>query len=227
MKRTAILLSLLLAACSPSIDGAAKADLDKRLATMERAGQTVPAPERAEPMPLAVGQWTTIKQVDDKGNPALVTYKLVGAEADAFWLEVDNDTYYGRTSSRMLVSFGNRQDPSTIDIRALITRDKNGNVTQMPSSMLGMIKSSYQPILDSLVIRWNALPQEDAAVTAGSFAGCYKGVSTVALGGRSISSDVWWHPAVPINGMVRAVAHNPASTTELVRFGTTGATSSF
>jgi hypothetical protein len=93
--------------------------------------------------------------------------------------------------------------------------------------MLGIMKSAYQPVLDSLVIRWNALPQEDAAVTAGTFTASYKGVSTVALGGRSITSDVWWHPAVPINGMVRAVSRDPATTSELVRFGTTGAKSSF
>lgn len=224
---SSLVVAVLVAACTPSIDGAAKADLDRRLAAMQPAGRQVEAPAAPAPMPLEVGQWLVIKQVDAEGRPSLSTYKIVGAEGDAWWLEVDSETYFGRSGVRMLVALGDRQDPAAFELRRVFTRDNGGTVTEMPPPMLGMMRSTYQPILDSMVIRWDALPQEDAAVIAGAFAGCYRGVSSVAVAGRTIASDVWWHPAVPINGVVRAVGHDPATTTELVDFGTTGATSSF
>jgi hypothetical protein len=64
-------------------------------------------------------------------------------------------------------------------------------------------------------------------VIAGKFAGCYYGRSTVAVAGRSSTSDVWWHPGVPINGMVKTVGVGDPTATELVDFGFAGATSSF
>jgi hypothetical protein len=225
---TLLLSALVLAACAPSIDGAAKADLDRRLAAMAPADRDVPAPTAAEPMPLAVGQWIQLHQIDDKGQPSLSTYKITGAEADALWLEVEQDTYYGKSAIRMLVAFGDRTDPTAFDVRRVITRDKNGNTNEMPSGMLGLTKSVYEPILETLTIRWEGMPQEDAQVTAGRFAGCYHGRSTVAVAGHSTSSDVWWHPEVPINGVVKTVGvSDPGTSSQLVDFGTTGATSTF
>ena len=43
----------------------------------------------------------------------------------------------------------------------------------------------------------------------------------------SSTSDVWWHPEVPINGLVKAVGVGEPTTTELVDFGHEGARSVF
>ena len=63
----------LFAACSPSIDAAAKADVDHRVATLSPAGQNVDKPSNATPMPMAVGQWLTYKVLSDKGEPSFLT----------------------------------------------------------------------------------------------------------------------------------------------------------
>lgn len=225
-----LLLSALLAlaaACAPSINQAAKADVDARIAAMAPSGRAFEAPAAAAPMPLEVGQWVTIKVVDKDGRPSITTYKIVGEDGDAFWIETQTDSYFGSQAMRMLVALGDRTDPGAIDVRALWTRDANGNVQEMPPPIMAMMKGSFEPILRQMILRWDALPQEDAAAIAGRFAGCFRGQSTVAVAGYSTTSEVWWHPAVPVISVVKAVGVSEPSTTELVDFGYDGATSSF
>ena len=110
-------------ACGPSIDPAAKADIDRRVATLQPSSSAVSAPAGVfAPMPLAVGQWTQYKMINDKNEPSFLTYKVVGQDGDAVWLEVVNDSYQGETIQKMLVAFGNRMDPSQVQIRAISPR---------------------------------------------------------------------------------------------------------
>jgi len=211
----------------PSINAAAKADVDRRLGALQPNPRSVPPPTVAEPMPLAVGQWASFKQTDSDGKPSIVTYKIVGMQDGAYFYEMSMDTYYGHSAMRMLVAVGDRRDPKTVDIRAVTTKDYQGRVQEMPPSMLGMLKSSYGSMIDQLTITWDQLPQEDAQVTGGRFAGCYKTRSTVEFMGQSSTSDAWFHPAVPVNGMVKSVGVDRPMTMELIDFGVEGATSEF
>ena len=88
--------ALVATACGPSIDPAAKADIDRRVATLAPGAQTFPAPAVFAPRPMAVGQWTMHKMLDDKGQPSFMTYKIVGEEAGAFWIEVVREDYFGK-----------------------------------------------------------------------------------------------------------------------------------
>jgi len=133
------LLSLLVAACGPSIDPAARADIDRRVAALQIGANTVPRPTSFEPMPLAPGQWTQYKMIDDKGHPSFLTQKIVGEEAGAHWIETLHESYTGRTSQRMLVAFGNRMDPGQVQIRAVKMKDSSGKVTEMPPEVIGML----------------------------------------------------------------------------------------
>jgi hypothetical protein len=217
----------LFAACAPSINQAARADVDRRIAAMQPQDRRVDMPTTPEPQPLAVGQWITIRQIDKEQRPSLSTFKVVGVEGDAYWLEVENDTYFGSTATKILVALGDRTDPSSFDIRLAFTRDSNGTVSELPPPMIEMMRGTFRPILDSLVIRWTELPQQDATVVAGTFAGCYHGRSTVAVAGHSSTSEVWWHPQVPINGLVKTVGVGEPTSSELVDFGYEGARSVF
>jgi hypothetical protein len=221
-----VALSALVSACGPSIDAAAKADLDQRVAALGNRGQNFPAPASAAPMPFAVGHWVTYKFVDDKGQPSLMTMKLVGQEGPDFWYEMVNESYYGKTGIRMLVDFGDRQRPESITIKAAKLRDAKGQIIEYPPAMIGMMNSTLRGQLGPIVINWNGLPQEDVSVIAGKFTGAYKGRSEVTFAGFKSSSVVWGHSAVPLSGMVRSQGDNN-STGELVDFGTSGARSDF
>jgi len=216
-----------LAGCGPSIDPAAKADIDGRIAALRAGPNAFPSPTGFEPMPFAAGQWTQYKMTDDKGQPSFFTQKIVGSDAGAFWIETLHEAYTGKTAQRMLVAFGNRTDPSSADIRAVQIKDHKGQVTEMPMGMMPLLQSTYRGALASLVIRWQGLPQETQSVPAGRFDGCYKARTEAQWGPYKTVSDSWPHPAAPPSGTVQSVGIDKPYTMELVGFGTSGAMSEF
>jgi hypothetical protein len=213
-------------ACGPSIDVAAKADVDRRMAAMSPSGTVLPAPSSAAPMPMAVGQWATFKVMSAKGEPSFMTMKLVGQEGAAFWYELVNESYYGKTATRMLVDFGDRKNVDTITIKAAKLKDQKGQVTDYPEAMIPLMNSILRGNLGPIVVDYTGLPQEDATVPAGRFTGCYKGRSQVSFAGFSAASTAWGHTAVPLSGLVKSIG-DKNETIELVAFGTSGAQSEF
>jgi len=223
----ALLPALLLAACGPSIDPAAKADIDRRVAALSAPKQSYVAPTAFVPMPFAPGQWTRHKLVDDNGQPSFMTYKILTQEADALWVEIVTEQYTGRTLTKMLFAIPNRTDPSSIDIRAVMLKDKDGNVTNIDPMVVSMVKDTYRSALSTLAISWQGLPQEDAQVPAGSFTACFKARTDAAWGPWKSANHSWSHVAVPISGLVRSVGIDKPTTMELVDFGMSGAVSEF
>jgi hypothetical protein len=213
-------------ACGPSIDTAAKTDIDRRVAALRAPAQVYGTPTSATPMPFAVGQWVTYKFVDDKNQPSFLTLKLVGQEGAAFWYETKNESYYGNSATRMLVDFGDRRSPDSVSIKSAKLRDNKGNVTEYPEAMIGLMNSLLRGQLGPIVIDWTGLPQEDTQAAAGRFVGCYKGNSEVSFAGFKTRSVVWGHTGVPLSGMVKSQGDNNTNG-ELVAFGTSGATSDF
>jgi hypothetical protein len=212
-------------ACGPSIDPAAKADIDRRVALFAPTQNSFPAAPTFAPRPLAVGQWVQTKLVDDKGRPSLMTLKIVGADGGAFWVENVNEAYTGKTVTKMLVFFGDRSNPSTMDIRQVKMKDKDGQVNQFDGPMISLMKSMWKGTLSTLTVSWQGLPQEDMTVIAGNFAGCFKARSDASFGPFHAAATSWSHPAVPINGLVKSVGIDNPNTIELVAFGDSGATS--
>jgi hypothetical protein len=220
-----VLLSLAGVACGPSIDPAAKADIDRRVSLFAPASSSYPSMPVFAPRPLVVGQWTQLKLVDDKGQPSILTYKIVGTEGDAYWVEVVNESYLGKTVTKMLLFFGDRMNPATMEIRSVKMKDKNGQVSQFDGPMISLMKSMWQGALSTLTVTWQGLPQEDVSVLAGHFAACYKARTDAAFGPFRSAATSWSHASVPINGLVKSVGIDHPNTMELVAFGESGATS--
>jgi hypothetical protein len=224
---SASLLSL--GGCGPSINAASKADIDRQIAALQAPSNSVPAPAAGQfrPMPLAPGQWAKFKIVNDEGQPSFYTYKVLGEEAGAYWVEVAMDEYRGKTLQKMLVFFGSRTDPKELEIRAVATKDVNGNVTELPRDMMPMIQNLYKSAVASLILSWEGLPQEDASAPAGSFDGCYKTRSKAQWGPWKSEADSWSHTAVPINGLVKSRGVDKKFDMDLAAYGLTGAKSEF
>jgi hypothetical protein len=219
--------ALALSACGPSIDPAFKADIDGRMAALQGNPGVIPAPTTFEPLPLAPGQWSQYKMMDDKGQPGFLTYKVLGEEGGAYWIETLHESYYGRTAQKMLLAFGNRMDPGQIEIRGVVTLDRRGNVNPMPPTMLPMLQSMFRGAVSALVINFQGLPQESAVVPAGRFDGCFRARSEAQWGPYKSTADSWRHPAVPVSGLVRSQGVDHPFTMELVAFGMSGATPDF
>ena len=212
--------------CGPSVDPAAKADIDGRVAALRSgAGPAVPAPTGFDPMPFAVGQRVQYKMVNDSGEPSFLTQKVVGQESGAWWIESVMEGYHGKTVQKMLVVFGSRTDPAQIEIRAAKTRDARGNVNELPPSVMPMVQSLYKSVVASLVMSWQGLPQAPTAVPAGNFDGCFHTQGQVQFAGFKSTAESWSHPAVPLSGLVRSKGIDHPTTMELIAFGMSGATS--
>jgi len=220
-----LVAAMALAACGPSIDSAAKADIDQRIAAMVPSGQVFPAPATLEPKPIVVGQWTQHRMLSEKKQPSLVTYKIVGEEAGAYWIEVANESYYGKTVTKILLAMRDRSNPAMMEILAVKMKDKKGNVTELQGPMIQLLKSSYQASINMLAVTWQGLPQESASVVAGTFTGCFKAMTDASWGIWRSSATSWMHPTVPISGLVKSVGISHPTSMELVGFGDSGATS--
>jgi hypothetical protein len=123
----------------------------------------------------------------------------------------------------MLVAFGNRMDPSQVQIRAVKMKDKNGHVTEMPEFAVSAMQSTYRTAVSSFVISWQGLPQENTTVPAGRFDGTFRARTDAQWGPWHTVADSWSHPAVPLSGAVRSQGVDHPFSMELVAFGTSGA----
>jgi hypothetical protein len=220
-----VLFGLCAVACGPRIDAAAKADIDRRVAALAPSGQMFPAPSGLAPKPIVVGQWTQHKLTNEKGEVSLLTYKVVGVEGDAVWIEMANEGYYGKTVTKILLAIGDRMSPSTMEIRAVKMKDKNGKLTELQGPMIQLMRSLWQGSVNMLAVSWQGLPQENMAVIAGNFILCFKARTDASWGAWRSVSTTWMHPAVPLSGLVKSVGVDKPVTMELVGFGETGAVS--
>jgi hypothetical protein len=220
-----LVLALGVAGCGASIDPALQASIDQRVGAIHSTGQKYEAPTSAEPLPVTVGQWSRYEVTDDKGKPGFLSYSVVGEEAGAHWIEVIQETYANRIVSLMLIDLGDRRNPDTISVKRLKQKVGNHAPNETPAAMLGLLKSTWKPLVDGLIVDWRQKPQESAEVPAGQFEACYKVQATVSFGGKSWTTDVWSHPAVPINGAVKTHGVDKPNSMQLVEFGLTGAKS--
>jgi hypothetical protein len=211
-------------ACGASIDPAMQASIDGQVASLKTRGTAYPAPTTKVPMPLATGQWTKVKLVDKDGKPSIFTYKIVGQEGDAFWFEIVMDRYTGRTIIKELVSVGDRMDPSQIEIRHVILKDRGHAPIDYQQPLLSIVQGTYKKIAEAIVVRWEGLPQETETVPAGTFTDAFKADSEVSLYGYTSRAKVWSHTAVPIQGLVHSESED-GTKIDLIDFGTTGASS--
>jgi hypothetical protein len=225
--RAVAFAGLLLAGCGPAIDPAAKADIDRRFADATPGTRNFQAPLDFVPRPFVVGQWTEYKLTDANGRPGFMTMKIVGTENDAFWFESTQESYTGKTATKMLLHVGDRMNPGSVDIRAVKTRDRKGNVNEVPPEVLQFMKSTYQNAVSMLAVSWQGQPQEDATVPAGVFAGCFKAQTSASWGPWHATSVSWSHSAVPISGLVKSHGIDKPTSMELVGFGDSGAASDF
>lgn len=212
-------------ACGASLDPAAKADIDQRVAGLRAGSERVASPSAPVARPLVPGQWSTYKLVDDKGQPGFFTYKVVGQEGDATWIEMVTETYHGKTVTKMLAALGDRRDPASLDLRAIKMKDARGHVTSLDGPTLDLVKGLYRSAVNGLVVAWQGLPQEDASVLGGTFAACFKAQSSASFGPMHKESVTWSHPAVPVTGLVKSQSLAGSESMELVAYGESGAVS--
>jgi hypothetical protein len=216
-------LFLLASACGPQVDHAAEADLERHLGQITTNEQTFPPSESFSPMALVVGQWTEHRITDERGRKSLITNKLVGQEAGAYWFEVVNESAYGRDAAKLLVAMSGGREPSSMEIRALRVKKGDAQPVEVDPAAQPEVRAKYRAALDLFAMSVEGDDKDDVRVPGGHFIGCYRVETAGAWGPWPVPVEVCTHPSVPLSGVVRASPVGKTGLMELVAFGVTGA----
>ena len=182
------------------------------------------------PVSYKVGQYV-IQGMTGPDGRSISTMAIVGHEQGGWIIESRSLTPTSESTSQMLIkgleTAAKNNSIKDIDILWLKTKANGQPVHTMEGALLTMAQSFVKPALESLVITPSTLQAGGTQkVIAGTFKGTTKTRSEVSFLGHSFASNIWLHPSVPLNGLVKSVADN-GQTIELLDFGLKGATRSF
>lgn len=199
-----------LAGCC-SVDPELKALVDARARSRPLGAAIYPAGGAFEPMQLAPGQWTEHIARGHAEDPTLLRQEVVSAEDEGFWIRQTLTTYYKASTLRFLIVPKEVEGQRLWEVRRVQHVDREGRVREVKDRLEAPEFLFPQRPSESQAPGTAARPLETVTVPAGRFEGC----SLVnAEGARQ-----WFHPAVPITGLVLAVEAETAARWELVGFG--------
>jgi hypothetical protein len=225
------LVLLLLAGCATAPDPKHRAATDAML-TARRATHAEAAPRGYAARPWAEGQWVLWKLTSAKGEVSIMRQSVVRKDAKGLWLETEIQGWRSHTVQKTLVS---RQPTGLEDVADVILRSINSTGDQRPPQVYdfedgGPAATLMKGLMKGMVAGVSApsrLPdfvKEDVQGPAGSFREAARFQSKVVIFGMESLSTVWFHPAVPLHGMVKSVSKEGGSG-ELLDFGLKGAVS--
>ena len=237
--------------CAAPIAPAVKADIDHRMAALAPSAQVFEAAPEATGVPLEAGQWVQYRASDDEGRPSFVTHKVIAEESGAFWMEVVTESYAGREVVKLLVALGELRAPHRlprnskggergtaaekmahslphrhIEVHALLLKNNAGGVTNVPPFFLRVVTFMWPYGFSLSFPDWQTGVRDDISVPSGRFRGCFVVDSNDARAREASENSMsWFHPVVPLGGLVRRRSLDSAALKELVAFGTSGARS--
>lgn len=175
-------------------------------------------------IPYAVGQYVVVGNTSGEDRTITRT-ALVGKDGDAWIMETTTLSPSTETMMQMAVrgleKVQETLNPDDLDILWIKMRDDDGEVTTIDGMTLSMVKGTYSKVLSGLIVKFDAEPSTATVrVPAGTFNGCTKATARVESFFGDYESETYLHPRVPLNGIVRAVAKDGDTVTELIEFGT-------
>lgn len=114
-------------------------------------------------------------------------------------------------------------DASQIQLGWIKTLEKDGSVTKTEGQSLIVMKALMKSTYEKMIV--NVPEYADGGsvqVPAGTFAATTLVMAKTKIFGKTIESETWFHPAVPVNGMVRSRTKDDKSVSELIAFGFDG-----
>lgn len=225
-----IIASVFIASCGASVNPVLQSKIAVEFSKSSSASYPDAGLFRQAPA-LAVGQWVLVGTTTKDGERSVARTAIVGREQNGWIIETSSTTPSQESVTQMLVTGMEEviamQDLDKLDI--IWVKMKNGDepVQKLEGPALIFGKGSYRKLLANSILSLSA-PGAGGSVTvpAGTFHGTTKARSEVSVLWMTITSDGWFHPAVPIGGMVKSVDIEGSSSSELLGFGMSGATPS-
>ena len=180
------------------------------------------------PKSWAPGQYVVVGQLSN-GKRDSVTTTLVVAKVGNGWVIENVSVDKSGKESVMQMLLGNYDtamktgDASQIELVWIKTLEKDGSVTKTEGQSLvvmkALMKSSYEKMIVNLS---EYVDGGSVQVPAGTFAGTTVVTAKTKILGKTIETESWFHPAVPVNGMVKSRTKDDKSVSELISFGFNG-----
>jgi hypothetical protein len=226
-----IALAVILTACGASVNPV----LQKRVVNWfgKSSSQSYDADGAfSSVIPYAVGQYV-VHGVKDGEDRSVIRTSIVGKDGDAWIIESASLTASGETIMQMAVSgleqVQKSMNPEDMDVKWVkMKAGEDEEVQKIDGMVLSMSKSMYAKGLTGLVVNFDKTGGTAAVrVPAGTFNGCTRATAKVETWIKDFESEGYYHPSVPLNGMVRSVSTDDDTVTELIEFGLSGAKRSF
>lgn len=224
---TAMALFLVFTACAASVDPVLQKRVGEWFAKTSSATYDAGGPF-LKVMPYAVGQYV-VYGITDGEEKSVYRTAIVGREGDAWVVEMSTLSPTGQTTMQMavtgLTNVQESMDPDQMDLKWIKMKSGDGEVQKIDGMVLGMMKGTYKKALTGLIVNFQPETGSSAAVRvpAGTFNGCTKATAMVETSMGDFESVGYWHPSVPMNGMVRSTSEEDNTTMELLEFGLSGA----
>ena len=183
-------------------------------------------------MPYAVGQYV-VHGMTDEDDHSVVRTAIVGKESGAWIIETSSLTSSGESIMQMAVSgmekMQESMNPDDLDIKWVKMKSgEDEEVQKIDGMALSLSKSAYSKALTGIAVKFESTGGNAAVrVPAGTFNGCTKATAKVETFIKDFESEGYYHPSVPLNGLVRSVSKDDDVVTELLEFGLSGAKPSF
>lgn len=201
--------------CASTVKSEKNAELENRFPS--QTDNVYPPPTASQLLPLKVGQWRIMKNIESNGEISYTTTVITGKEGGLFWMDMMTETAKGTVTVRSLIQpEGNLPVVKSIE-RAFVIQD--GKSVEYPSGMLHLIQRVFG--ISSEMGLGAQGPQEDVVVPAGHFKAAYRiPYSVKTFIGKQ--GEAWWHPEVPFGGLIKGQLGGlllSSSRFELVAFG--------
>lgn len=180
------------------------------------------------PKAWAPGQYVVVGQISN-GKRDSITTTLVVAKVGNGWVLENSSMDKSGKESVMQMLLGNYDvamktgDASQIELIWIKTLEKDGSVTKTEGQPLLIMKAMMKSTYEKMIV--NIPEYADGGsiqVPAGTFGATTLVSAKTKVFGRTIESETWFHPAVPVNGMVKSRAKGDKSVSELIAFGFDG-----
>jgi hypothetical protein len=184
-----------------------------------------------QPIPYEVGQYI-VTGMTHGSERSVQKMALVGKEDNGWIIETHTITPHDEITTQMMVEgMETVQETGNLDTLEIVwvkIKMEDDSVQTIDGKMMKMMQGMYRKGLSALESQITS--SEDGGtvqVAAGIFNDTVKTNTEGSFMGKKHLANIWLHPSVPINGIVKSVHENDEMKIELLDFGLSGATSSF
>lgn len=175
--------------------------------------------DRRRPLELEVGQWTRHVIFHPGGKRTEFLRQVVAKGPDGVTLEVVNGQPDAGTVTQLLTQKGSGA-ASLLHLVSARVRMPNGVIKDISGPAMDATRTGYQKLLEDVRLdtTWSGSTSE-VKVLAGDFEGCIRSPLETEFAGLEHITEGYFHPSVPIGGLVKGVDKEGHTVVELTGFG--------